>query len=100
MKLPLVAVVVLAASRGALGDEHLPRLTAKGYFNEFRVMPGHTKKQHVFAAQPHMETDIKDLPKTMSWQNVDGVSYLTKNLNQHIPQVVVLLLTTTASCYC
>ena len=27
-----------------------------------------------------------DLPDNYSWQNVDGISYLTKMLNQHIPQ--------------
>lgn len=27
-----------------------------------------------------------ELPKTFSWGNVDGVSYLTKSMNQHIPQ--------------
>ena len=25
------------------------------------------------------------LPQSFSWQNVNGVNYLTKNLNQHIP---------------
>jgi cathepsin X len=28
---------------------------------------------------------ISDLPQSFSWSNVDGVNYLTKNLNQHIP---------------
>jgi hypothetical protein len=27
----------------------------------------------------------KDLPENFSWGDVDGRSYLTKNLNQHIP---------------
>lgn len=29
----------------------------------------------------------EDLPAEFSWANKDGVSYVTKNLNQHIPQV-------------
>jgi cathepsin X len=30
--------------------------------------------------------DSDDLPDAFSWDNVDGVSYLTRSLNQHIPQ--------------
>ena len=30
--------------------------------------------------------DPKELPDNFSWGNVDGVSYLTRSLNQHIPQ--------------
>jgi len=28
-----------------------------------------------------------DLPAEFTWADVDGKSYVTKNLNQHIPQV-------------
>ena len=31
------------------------------------------------------ETNVSTLPPAFSWSNVDGVNYLTKNLNQHIP---------------
>lgn len=27
----------------------------------------------------------EDIPDNFSWDNVDGKSYLTKHLNQHIP---------------
>ena len=35
---------------------------------------------------PHTYIDLDDLPDSFSWGDVDGVSYLTKSLNQHIPQ--------------
>ena len=31
------------------------------------------------------ETSVSTLPPAFSWSNVDGVNYLTRNLNQHIP---------------
>jgi cathepsin X len=31
------------------------------------------------------QTSSDTLPEAFSWSNVDGVNYLTKNLNQHIP---------------
>ena len=38
--------------------------------------------------EPYQVTHNKDieLPKSFTWADVDGVNYLTKNLNQHIPQ--------------
>ena len=35
----------------------------------------------------HTYLNKDSLPDEYSWAEVDGVSYLTKNLNQHIPQV-------------
>ena len=35
---------------------------------------------------PFTYVDADDIPKRFSWGNVDGQSYLTKALNQHIPQ--------------
>ena len=35
---------------------------------------------------PSSYIDPSDLPDSFSWDNIDGQSYLTKNLNQHIPQ--------------
>ena len=33
---------------------------------------------------PH--TYVSNVPTSFSWDNVNGTNYLTKNLNQHIPQ--------------
>jgi hypothetical protein len=34
----------------------------------------------------HLVAD-EELPKAFSWKEVDGQSLVTKNLNQHLPQV-------------
>ena len=43
-------------------------------------------KPHVVSALPHTYVKTADLPTDFTWGDVNGVSYLTKNLNQHIPQ--------------
>lgn len=43
-------------------------------------------KEHVLHPLPHSYLGAEDLPKAFDWRNVDGVSYVTKMLNQHIPQ--------------
>lgn len=35
---------------------------------------------------PHEYVDMSSLPDDFTWMNVSGTSYLTKSLNQHIPQ--------------
>jgi len=35
---------------------------------------------------PHEYMDSSDLPDNYNWGDIDGVNYLTKSLNQHIPQ--------------
>lgn len=50
---------------------------------------GYVKKEwqeHVKNPLPHSYLGAEDLPKAFDWRNVDGVSYVTKMLNQHIPQ--------------
>lgn len=55
-------------------------------FNEVKIMPGHDKREVVSSALPHTYVKKHKLPKNFVWSNVSGVNYLTKNLNQHIPQ--------------
>jgi len=54
--------------------------------NEFVYMPGHTEREHVLNARPHEYLNVANLPKSFTWANVNGTSYVTKSLNQHIPQ--------------
>ena len=55
-------------------------------FNEFKIMPGHDKRESYTSPLPHTYVKKHHLPKNFVWSNVSGVNYLTKNLNQHVPQ--------------
>ena len=91
----LTPPLVLGASAGANDDD----VTLKSVkiatdatdakpkvFNAFKRMPGHDKREHVVSARPHEYIDATKLPKRFTWSDVDGVNYLTKMLNQHVPQ--------------
>jgi len=54
--------------------------------NELVIMEGHTRKSHVISPLPHTYIAAEELPKEWNWNDVDGKSYLTHSLNQHIPQ--------------
>lgn len=49
-------------------------------------MPEHTILNYYENPLPHSYLNAKDLPDAFTWANVDGVSYLTHSLNQHLPQ--------------
>lgn len=54
--------------------------------NEFVIMPGHTKMSHVTSPLPHTYVSDDEIPDEWNWNDVDGKSCLTHQLNQHIPQ--------------
>jgi len=49
-------------------------------------MPGHTVFDRHSLPLSYEYVDAATLPTSWSWSNVNGVNYMTKNLNQHIPQ--------------
>ena len=51
-------------------------------------MEGHTVQNDHSSPLPYTYIREEDLPDNFSWGDVDGVSYLTHSLNQHIPQYV------------
>lgn len=55
-------------------------------FNEVVIPEGHTKKSHIVSPLPHTYLRTEDVPDNWDWNDVDGESYLTHSLNQHIPQ--------------
>jgi len=53
---------------------------------QLKIMPGHKKKEDYSLPLPHSYIGKEDLPSSFAWGNVNGISYLTRSLNQHIPQ--------------
>eukprot|EP00565_Helicotheca_tamesis_P001200 CAMPEP_0185725964 /NCGR_PEP_ID=MMETSP1171-20130828/2084_1 /TAXON_ID=374046 /ORGANISM="Helicotheca tamensis, Strain CCMP826" /LENGTH=336 /DNA_ID=CAMNT_0028394219 /DNA_START=163 /DNA_END=1173 /DNA_ORIENTATION=- len=54
--------------------------------NEIKIMEGHNVMNDHTSPLPHTYTDPDELPDAFTWGDVNGVSYLTRSLNQHIPQ--------------
>jgi len=57
-----------------------------GRENEVKYLPKHTKRTNYVSPLPHEYLGAHEIPLEWDWNNVDGVSYLTQNFNQHIPQ--------------
>jgi len=75
----VVTIFVLFAL--ALGASAARRLS------EYRQdMPLFKNKQTVTTRLPSTYVAPEALPASFDWRNVNGVSYVTKSLNQHIPQ--------------
>ena len=76
----LLVVVGLATAHAVNGDEDV------SIPNEIRYLPGHTVENDYQLPLPHTYIAEEDLPVEFHWGNVNGVSYLTRNRNQHLPQ--------------
>jgi len=48
--------------------------------------PGDGELERVLSPLPSTYIDRSELPKSFFWGNVSGISYLTRPLNQHLPQ--------------
>jgi len=59
---------------------------AAEYVSEYKVMPDHDKFEDYESPLPYTLLGAEDIPEEFTWENVDGVSYVTRTLNQHIPQ--------------
>lgn len=55
------------------------------FINEVVMPQGHTKTSNVVSPLPHTYLLKENVPDSWDWNNVDGKSYLTKMLNQHLP---------------
>ena len=54
--------------------------------SEFKIEEGHTVLNDYTSSLPYTYISDDDLPDSFTWGDVDGKSYLTHSLNQHIPQ--------------
>ena len=59
--------------------------TKASYRSEYKVLEGHKVKNDYSSPLPIDYLDPSDLPSNFTWGNVNGVNYLTRVLNQHIP---------------
>jgi len=55
-------------------------------YNEYKKLEGHKIENDYSSPLPYTYLSGVDLPLEFSWGTVDNVSYLTRTLNQHIPQ--------------
>ena len=55
-------------------------------FNAFKRMPGHDVREKTISPLPNTYVEKHAIPRRFTWADVKGVNYLTKMLNQHVPQ--------------
>lgn len=54
--------------------------------NEIVKLPKNNVTNNYVSPLPHTYTDQETLPLEFSWNNINNISFLTKSLNQHLPQ--------------
>jgi len=64
----------------------LSLVSAADRFNEIKILAGHTEKERIHSPLPHTYLTSTALPDAFTWSDVNGRSYLTHSLNQHLPQ--------------
>ena len=79
-----VALLVLLSSFSVCGESSAPPPQER--YNEYAILEGHRVRDNFRAPLPYTYIDPDDLPDSFSWGDVNGHSYLTHSLNQHIPQ--------------
>lgn len=77
MKFQALLLAVLVSAVAAVAAER---------FNEIEIRDDAVHNSVQRHPLPHTYLKSSDIPDSFSWANVDGVSYLTHSLNQHIPQ--------------
>jgi len=79
-------VAKLAFITSVSGHIDVPKsYTKSGRINAI-YRPNGPVEEKIVTRPPALDFDIKDLPEEFNWKSVDGTNYLTKMLNQHIPQ--------------
>lgn len=65
---------------------HVCYSESQSYRSEYKRLEGHKKTESYELPLPYTYIKSEDLPISFTWGNVNGTSYLTHSLNQHIPQ--------------
>jgi hypothetical protein len=78
-------VILAVRVTSSVAEINLDEVRAR-YPNELVKVPGHTKLNQFVSPLPYTYINANKLPSSFSWDNVNGTHYLTKSLNQHIPQ--------------
>jgi cathepsin X len=73
----IATVAVIAALLGS---------ASAAYVSEIKRLPGSVDRSHVVSPLPHSYISPESIPEVWDWSNMKGVSYVTKSLNQHLPQ--------------
>jgi len=71
----LLLVLSIVAALGDVEPQH------------YKIMPDHDPSiQVITSPQPFEYLDMSALPTNYDWRNVEGKNFLTKDLNQHVPE--------------
>jgi hypothetical protein len=84
--LPHAAAADAAPSPVAGGTTPAASAAAVTYVSELVDPPGHTRPEVVRSPLPHTYVAEEQLPESFNWGDIGGQSYLTRALNQHVPQ--------------
>lgn len=56
------------------------------HYSKIKHLPGHRVENNYHLPLPHTYIGPEELPDNFDWTNMNGTSYLTRMLNQHLPQ--------------
>jgi len=80
----VASLLIFALHQGGASAEESAGKPKK--FNEIKIRDDAVHNDYGLHALPHSYIKEGDLPLSFSWDNVNGRSYLTHSLNQHLPQ--------------
>lgn len=86
LRLPAAASWLLPRPSASPASPHGVPTPPREHPSELRDPPGHTRPQLVKTPLPSEYVSSSELPASFGWDDVNGASFLTPQLNQHVPQ--------------
>jgi cathepsin X len=83
--LALLLIAAAHSSEATAAPRHQSEVWTRAQEDAWHAEHGY-EREVVISPLPEDYIKTEDLPKSFSWADKDGVSYVTKSLNQHIPQ--------------